>query len=165
MAAIQVTGEAQFDSAALRRAFGSFPTGVTTLDAAGRPRGMTANAFASVSLDPALLLLCIGHGAASFHACAQCRPFAVNLLRDDQQDVSSLFASKSAMKFASVSYAARHTGAPVLDDCLTWFDCAVHQRVGAGDHTVLFGRVQQFATGHAAPLGFSRGRHAEVRPR
>src|SRR4051812_4710124 len=83
MAAIQVT-ETQFDSVALRRAFGSFPTGVTvvtTLDAEGRPRGMTANSFASVSLEPALLLVCIGHGAASFSAFAQCRAFAVNVLR------------------------------------------------------------------------------------
>ena len=87
------------------------------------------------------------------------------MLRDDQQDVSSHFASKSAMKFAGIGYAARRTGAPVLDDCLTWFDCTVHQRVSAGDHTVLFGRVQQLRTGHAAPLGFSRGRYAEVRPR
>jgi len=173
MAAIQVTGPAQFDQAqldcvALRRAFGSFPTGVTvvtTLDAGGRPRGMTANSFASVSLDPALLLVCIGHGAASFRAFAQCRCFAVNVLRDDQQDVSSLFASKSAAKFAGLGYATRHTGAPVLDDCLTWFDCAVHQRVDAGDHTVLFGRVQRFGMSHAAPLAFSRGRYAEVRPR
>ena len=165
--AMQAT-EAQFDSAALRHAFGSFPTGVTvvtTRDADGRPRGMTANAFASVSLEPALLLVCIGHGAASFAAFAQCRSFAVNVLRDDQQDVSALFASKSALKFAGIGHAARATGAPVLDDCLAWFDCTLHQRVGAGDHTVLFGRVQQFAAGHAAPLGFSRGRYAEVRPR
>jgi flavin reductase (DIM6/NTAB) family NADH-FMN oxidoreductase RutF len=168
MAAIHVMDQAQFDPVTLRCAFGSFPTGVTvvtTIDAHGRPRGMTANSFASVSLDPALLLVCIGHGAASFHAFAQCRSFAVNVLRDDQQDVSSLFASKSAVKFASIDYAARHTGAPVLSDCLTWFDCVVHQRVNAGDHTVLFGRVQQFGTSRAAPLGFSRGRYAEVRPR
>ena len=130
MAAIQVTGEAQFDSAALRRAFGSFPTGVTvvtTLDADGRPRGMTANSFASVSLDPALLLVCIGHGAASFSAFAQCRSFAVNVLRDDQQDVSSLFASKSAMKFAA-SPTRRATPARPCSRLPHWFDCTVHQR-------------------------------------
>jgi flavin-dependent trigonelline monooxygenase, reductase component len=163
-----IVTEAQFDSAALRRAFGSFPTGVTvvtTRDADGRPRGMTANSFASVSLEPALLLVCIGHGVASFPAFAQCRSFAVNVLRDDQQDVSALFASKSAMKFTDIGYATRQTGVPVLDDCLAWFDCTLHQRVDAGDHTVLFGEVRQFASGHAAPLGFSRGRYAEVRPR
>jgi|SRR5947207_10208273 len=172
MAAIQVTDQAQPDTQpdpmALRRAFGSFPTGVTvltTIDTDGRPRGMTANAFASVSLQPALLLGCVGHGAASFPAFAQCRAFAVNVLRDDQQDVSGLFASKSTLKFANVSYTMRRTGSPVLTDCLTWFDCTVHQRVHAGDHTVLFGRIKQFDTSHAAPLGFSRGRYAEVRPR
>jgi flavin reductase (DIM6/NTAB) family NADH-FMN oxidoreductase RutF len=168
MAAIHVTDQAQFDPIALRRAFGSFPTGVTvvtTLDADGRPRGMTANSFASVSLEPALLLVCIGHGTASFPAFAQCRSFAVNVLRDDQEHVSLLFASRSALKFANVSYTARHTGSPVLTDCLSWFDCTVHQRVHAGDHAVLFGRVQQFDTSHAAPLGFSRGRYAKVRPR
>jgi flavin reductase (DIM6/NTAB) family NADH-FMN oxidoreductase RutF len=168
MTAIHVTDQAQPDPIALRRAFGSFPTGVTvvtTLDAEGRPRGMTANSFTSVSLDPALLLVCIGHGAASFPAFAQCRAFAVNVLRADQEEVSSHFASRSALKFENVGYVPRHTGAPVLTDCLTWFDCTVHQRVNAGDHTVLFGQVQQFDTSHAPPLGFSRGRYAEVRPR
>jgi flavin reductase (DIM6/NTAB) family NADH-FMN oxidoreductase RutF len=91
--------ETQFDSAALRRISGSFPTGVvTTLD--GRPRGMTANAFASVSLDPTRLP-CIGQGAARFPVFAQCRSFAVNVLREGQPHVSSLFASKPTMKFAA----------------------------------------------------------------
>jgi flavin-dependent trigonelline monooxygenase, reductase component len=168
MTSIRATGQAQHNPIALRRAFGSFPTGVTvvtTLDSDGRPRGMTASSFTSVSLDPALLLVCIGHGAASFPAFAQCRSFAVNVLREDQENVSALFASQSALKFASVNYAVRHTGSPVLTDCLTWFDCTIHQRLDAGDHTVLFGRIDQFDTSHAAPLGFSRGRYAEVRPR
>jgi flavin reductase (DIM6/NTAB) family NADH-FMN oxidoreductase RutF len=168
MAAVLVTGQIQLDPAALRHAFGSFPTGVTvvtTLDADGRPRGMTANSFTSVSLDPALLLVCIGHGASSFPAFAECHSFAVNVLREDQEQVSMLFASKSALKFADVSYAARQTGCPVLTDCLTWFDCTVHQRIHAGDHTVLFGRVEQFDTSHAAPLGFSRGRYVKLKPR
>ena len=168
MAAIRVADEAQFDPVMLRSAFGSFPTGVTvvtTRDADGRPRGMTANSFASVSLDPALLLVCIGHHAASFRAFTQCTTFAVNVLRDDQEHVSSLFASKSALKFDGIGHRARHTGAPVLDECLAWFDCTVHQRVAAGDHTVLFGRVRQFDATGAAPLGFARGRYVEVRPR
>jgi flavin-dependent trigonelline monooxygenase, reductase component len=168
MAAIQLTGPSQLDRQALRGAFGSFPTGVTivtTRDSDGRPRGMTANSFTSVSLDPALLLVCIGHGAASFPAFAQCRAFAVNVLRADQEDVSALFASRSALKFEGIDTVTRHTGAPVLTDCMTWFDCTVHERVHAGDHTVLFGRIEQFDTSHAAPLGFSRGRYAEIRPR
>jgi len=167
MAAIP-TGQVPLDPTALRCAFGSFPTGVTvvtTLDADGHPRGMTANSFTSVSLNPALLLVCIGHRAASFPAFAECRSFAVNVLREDQEEVSARFASKSALKFADVNTVVRQTGCPVLTDCLTWFDCTLHQRVDAGDHTVLFGRVEQFDTSHAAPLGFSRGRYVKVRPR
>ncbi|MBU9215925.1 flavin reductase [Burkholderia gladioli] len=154
------------DPKALRRAFGTFVTGVTvltTLDAEGRPRGMTANSFASVSLDPPLLLVCVGAGASSYPAFAAADKFAVNLLSDSQVDVSNLFASKAADKFAAINHDVVHTGAPVLTDCLTWFDCSMHDRVEAGDHLILIGRVQAFGTSPAAPLGFCRGRYAQVK--
>ncbi|WP_118184492.1 flavin reductase [Paraburkholderia phosphatilytica] len=154
------------DPIALRGAFGTFVTGVTvitTRDAEGRPRGMTANSFTSVSLDPPLLLVCVGKSAASSPAFQASGHFAVNLLRAEQTHVSNLFASKSGDKFASVSHDTVHTGAPVLADCLTWFDCTVHDRVDAGDHMVLIGRVQAFGTSPSAPLGFCRGRYAEVK--
>ncbi|WP_322010766.1 flavin reductase family protein [Paraburkholderia sp. J12] len=154
------------DPIALRRAFGTFVTGVTivtTRDDEGRPRGMTANSFASVSLDPPLLLVCIGRSASSFPVFSTTDHFAINLLRDVQTDVSNLFASKSPDKFASISHDPVHTGAPVLTDCLTWFDCTVHDRVEAGDHMILIGRVQAFGTSPSAPLGFCRGRYAQVK--
>src|SRR4051794_17579652 len=90
------------DALELRRAFGTFVTGVTvitTWDETGAPRGMTANSFTSVSLDPPLLLVCIGKGAASYPAFAAAPAFAVNLLHEGQTEVSSLFASKSTDKF------------------------------------------------------------------
>jgi flavin reductase (DIM6/NTAB) family NADH-FMN oxidoreductase RutF len=154
----------EIDPLALRRAFGTFLTGVTvvtTRDAEGRPRGMTANSFTSVSLDPPLLLVCVGKSAASFAAFQGSDHFAVNLLSASQTDVSGLFASKSADKFAAVDHGPCHTGAPVLSDCLSWFDCTVHDRVDAGDHTILIGRVQAFGThaSAAAPLGFCRGKY------
>jgi flavin-dependent trigonelline monooxygenase, reductase component len=154
------------DPVALRRAFGTFVTGVTvitTRDAQGRPRGMTANSFTSVSLDPPLLLVCIGKGASSYPVFQESGHFAVNLLHDGQIDVSNLFASKSIDKFASVVHDAVHTGAPVLTDCLTWFDCTVHNCVDAGDHAILVGRIQAFGTSPADPLGFCRGRYAQVK--
>lgn len=159
-------GRSVIDPIALRRAFGTFVTGVTivtTRDEEGRPRGMTANSFASVSLDPPLLLVCIGRSASSFPVFSTTDHFAVNLLRDMQTDVSNLFASKSPDKFASISHDRVHTGAPVLTDCLTWFDCTVHDRVEAGDHMILIGRVQAFGTSPSAPLGFCRGRYAQVK--
>ncbi len=89
------SGRTNIDPLALRRAFGTFVTGVTvitTIDADGRPRGMTANSFASVSLDPPLLLVCVGKSASSYPAFVGTDRFAVNLLRDTQTDVSNLFA-------------------------------------------------------------------------
>jgi len=154
------------DPVALRRAFGTFLTGVTvitTRDTDGAPRGMTANSFTSVSLDPPLLLVCVGKSAHSYDAFNSSDSFAVNLLHDAQTDVSNLFASKAANKFDTVNHDRIHTGAPVLTDCLTWFDCSVHSRVDAGDHLVLIGEVQAFGTSPSAPLGFCRGRYANVK--
>jgi flavin reductase (DIM6/NTAB) family NADH-FMN oxidoreductase RutF len=166
MSAPQQNGHSPIDAAELRRAFGTFVTGVTvvtTWDGEGAPRGMTANSFTSVSLDPPLLLVCIGRHAASFPAFSASTAFAVNLLHEAQTDVSSLFASKSPDKFGAISHDTVHTGAPVLTDCMTWFDCSVHDRVEAGDHMVLIGRVQAFGTSASAPLGFCRGRYAAVK--
>ena len=154
------------DPVALRRAFGTFVTGVTvitTRDEDGSPRGMTANSFTSVSLEPPLLLVCVGKGALSFNAFTRTRAFAVNLLHEGQVDVSTVFASKSPDKFQSVNHDRVHTGAPILTDSLTWFDCTVHDRVDACDHVILIGQVQAFGTSPSAPLGFCRGRYASVK--
>jgi flavin reductase (DIM6/NTAB) family NADH-FMN oxidoreductase RutF len=165
MLAVNEKEQSMIDPVELRRAFGTFVTGVTvvtTRDEDGLPRGMTANSFTSVSLDPPLLLVCIGKTASSFPAFHSTDSFAVNVLHDRQKDVASVFASKSASKFEAVSHDAIHTGAPVLSDSLTWFDCTVHDRVDAGDHVILIGRVHAFGTSPAAPLGFCRGRFASV---
>lgn len=154
------------DPIALRRAFGTFLTGVTvitTRDGDGNPRGMTANSFTSVSLDPPLLLVCIAKSASSCAAFTISGHFAVNILHEGQTEVASVFASKSQDKFQHVTHDRVHTGAPILTDSLTWFDCTVHNQVDAGDHVVLIGQVQAFGTSPSAPLGFCRGRFASVK--
>lgn len=153
------------DTVELRRAFGTFVTGitvVTTRDSSGAPRGLTANSFTSVSLDPPLLLVCIAKSAGSFQAFQTSDCFAVNILHEQQRDLALLFASKSATKFSHVTCETMHTGAPVLADSLTWFDCSTQSRVDAGDHVILIGRVRAFGTSPAAPLGFCRGRFVSV---
>src|SRR6478609_3903628 len=98
MAETAARPDTAIDPIALRRAFGTFVTGVTvitTLDEDGTPRGMTANSFTSVSLDPPLLLVCVGKSASSFPAFTAAAAFAVNLLHEGQVDVSAAFASKS----------------------------------------------------------------------
>ncbi|CAN7749773.1 MULTISPECIES: flavin reductase [unclassified Ensifer] len=158
--------DAPIDPIALRRAFGTFVTGVTvitTRDEDGTPRGMTANSFTSVSLDPPLLLVCVAKSASSYHAFTRAGCFAVNVLHEGQVDVSGIFASKSQDKFQSVTHDHIHTGAPVLTDSLTWFDCTTSNTVDAGDHAILIGEVRAFGTSPTAPLGFCRGRYASVK--
>ncbi len=148
------------DAKDLRKAFGSFATGVTVVttesDASG-PVGFTANSFTSVSLDPPLLLVCLAHGMRCFPLFEQTQRFAVNILADDQQEISSTFASRGADKFAAVQWRASHTGSPLLEGVAAWFDCEVHQRILAGDHTILIGRIVDYAYENRAPLGFCGG--------
>ena len=99
-------------------------------------------AFALISL----LLICVGKGATSFPAFAACPSFAVNVLHDKQIPLSAAFASKAKDRFENVAHDTVHTGAPILRDCLTWFDRSVHQRLEVGDHVVLIGRIQAFGT-------------------
>jgi flavin-dependent trigonelline monooxygenase, reductase component len=159
-------GPLPIDPLALRAAFGTFLTGVTvitTRDPDGTPRGMTANSFTSVSLDPPLLLICVGKSATSFPAFRACPSFAVNILDENQISLSATFASKATDKFENVPHDTVHTGSPILRECLTWFDCSVHQSIEAGDHVILIGRIQAFGTSPSAPLGFCRGRYAQVK--
>ena len=158
--------DAPIDPIALRRAFGTFVTGVTvitTLEADGTPRGMTANSFTSVSLDPPLLLVCVAKAASSYAVFRAAECFGVNILDEGQVTVSATFASKAQDKFQSVNNDRVHTGAPVLTDSLTRFDCSLHSTVDAGDHAILIGRVRAFGTSPTAPLGFCRGRYASVK--
>ncbi|QCI67634.1 flavin reductase family protein [Phreatobacter stygius] len=151
---------AHFSQDDLRRAFGTFLTGVTvvtTRDDTGAPRGMTANSFTSVSLDPPLVLVCIGKRSSNIGSFQEAGSFAVNILGREQTGVATLFASRGADRFAGVDCRQAATGAPILDDCLSWFDCLLHQRVDAGDHLILIGEVQDFGVNFSEPLGFCRG--------
>lgn len=149
-----------FDARSLRNAFGSFMTGVTvvtTIDADGAPRGFTANSFTSVSLDPPLLLICIAKTAASCAVFSKTPGFAVNILAEDQKDVSGIFASKRPDKFAEVTWHGSAQGQPVITGALAWFDCARREVIDAGDHVILLGAVRDFAAREANPLGYARG--------
>ncbi|WP_341316488.1 flavin reductase [Paraburkholderia sp. IMGN_8] len=157
-------GESVFDVAEFRRALGAFVTGVTvvtTIQPDGSPRGFTANSFTSVSLDPALILVCIAKTASSHPVFSQTQRFAVSVLAEDQRPVSGVFASKSADKFAQVAWHARQTGSPLIDGAAASFDCETHQVVDAGDHIILIGRVADFTNTSATPLGYCRGAYVD----
>lgn len=149
-----------FDPRQLRNAFGAFMTGVTvvtTYDDAGRPLGFTANSFASVSLDPPLLLVCIAKTSRNYQAFAAARAFAVNILGETQKDVSNTFARPVEDRFAAVEWLPGPHGSPVFPEAAAWFDCSQHQLIEAGDHTILIGRVEGFADSTRNGLGYARG--------
>jgi flavin reductase (DIM6/NTAB) family NADH-FMN oxidoreductase RutF len=148
------------DPRQLRRAFGTFATGVTitaTRDGAGQPVGFTANSFASVSLEPPLLMVCLAQTASSCPVFREAGRFAVNVLAETQRDLSTTFATRGADKFADVTWREEQTGAPVLDGVIAWFDCETHDLIPAGDHVILLGRVVAFDYAQGTPLGYCRG--------
>lgn len=148
------------DPRELRKALGTFMTGVTvitTVDADGHPRGFTANSFTSVSLEPPLVLACIDHKALSYPVYAETEHFAVNVLADEQREVSGTFAGKASDKFSHVNWHHGVTGSPLIDGSLAWVDCRVYKRVEAGDHLILIGEVKDFHYTPANPLGYFRG--------
>lgn len=148
------------DLRALRDCFGAFLTGVTvvtTIAPDGTPRGFSANSFTSVSLDPPLLLFCIAKSAASFATFAESGGFAVNILSESQQETARVFATKRPDKFTTVAWRKGPAGHPLIDGSIAWFDCTRTSMVDAGDHTVIFGKIEGYSSYAANPLGYARG--------
>ncbi len=153
------------DHRALRGAFGSYMTGVTvvtTLTGEGVPVGFTANSFTSVSLDPPLLLVCPGKSLSSFGTFARCTHFAVNVLEAHQKDVANIFASDQRDRFAKVSHETNAQGVPLIKGALVQFSCVTEQRIEAGDHLILIGRVETFAHTDGDGLGYASGRFFDL---
>ncbi|GAA6179975.1 flavin reductase [Shimia sp. NS0008-38b] len=157
---IRFDPETLTDPRALRTAFGAFMTGVTVVtaqDTRGMPVGFTANSFASVSLDPPLVLVCLANTSSNFDVFANTEKFAINVLSETQIDVSNTFARPVEDRFASVGWQDGPHGSPILDDVSAWFDCAMHQTIDAGDHLILIGEVKGFDHNVAPGLGYARG--------
>ena len=155
------------DQRALRDAFGRFTTGVTVLttrEACGAPRGFTANSFSSVSLDPPLVLICIGTNVYSAPAFRAAPHFAINILSADQQDISRLFASHAADKFERTDWYEGTHGVPLLPGSLATLICAQHKLVEAGDHVILIGEVLETQSREGQPLGYHRGKYVSICP-
>ncbi len=132
------------DPRTLRDALGCFGTGVTvvtTLDANGRPVGLTANSFTSVSLDPPLLLVCVARTAGTLPAFEAHAHFGVNVLHIGQQLTSGRFAGRGEDRFAATPWEVWDTSIPIIKNALASFECARHAIHEGGDHVILVGRV------------------------
>ena len=151
------------DDAELRRVLGHFATGVTvvTTMTGGRPHGLTVNAFASLSLEPAQVLVCLKRGNRSYAAFGTATHFAVNVLGDDQVGLSRLFASDREHKFEGLAYrAGALSGSPLLDGAHARLECEVAARLDvAGTHAIVVGSLLGYELGEGLPLVFHRGRY------
>ncbi|HEV8306277.1 MAG TPA: flavin reductase family protein [Methylomirabilota bacterium] len=146
--------------AEFRSALREFPAGVTvvtTRDREGRPCGLTASAFTSVSLEPPLVLVCIDHGATAYRAFQEYGWFAVNMLGKSQEHLSRHFASTMADKFSGIAHHEGQARLPILEDVVAALECRVLHRYEGGDHTIFVGKVEGVRVGDGSPLVYFRG--------
>jgi 3-hydroxy-9,10-secoandrosta-1,3,5(10)-triene-9,17-dione monooxygenase reductase component len=149
------------DAARFRETMGRFTTGVCVVTALSPhgPAGLTTNAVSSLSLEPALVLVCFDNTSRTLPIVREAGRFAVNVLRAGQEELAATFASKDLMpdeKFAAVTHSADH-GVPLLDGALAWLACDLQALHPGGDHTIGVGAVTQMAYEDGDPLVFYRG--------
>lgn len=149
------------DQLEFRRVMGHFATGVTvvtTHDGAGKLAGLTANAVASVSLDPPMVLVCVDKKSDSYASFGASQVFAVNILSNAQETLSRRFAKSGGDKFTGIGYRLGTTGAPLLEDTIAHLECRVRHAFDAGDHTIYVGEAIGVAvSSEEDPLLYFRG--------
>jgi flavin reductase (DIM6/NTAB) family NADH-FMN oxidoreductase RutF len=163
--------------AEFRKAMGCFATGVTiiTLDIGGEVHseghgevhGMTANAFASVSLDPPLVLVCVDHQASTHAHLHAKKRFGINVLSEGQRKISEYYANPErtharAEAEAGARFDRTRHGTPVLRGSLAYLECRLHSEQEAGDHTIFIAEVEDVAVREGDPLLFFRGKYRMV---
>lgn len=148
-----------------RSALSRFASGVTIVtgrDASGELFGLTVSSFCSVSLDPPLVLICIQKGTACHRGLSESNAFAVNILSEEQDSISNIFASGSSEKFSSLDFAEGIEGVPLLSRAVANLECRKHSEIDGGDHTVFLGEVDKTTVGDDAPLIYWRGSYRRL---
>lgn len=138
-----------------RHACGRFAAGVTVVsvvDENGAAHGLTVSSFTSVSLDPPLVLVCLGHAVTMIDLFRRATHFGINILREEDRGLSQRFASKGHDRFDGVAWRPGETGVPLIDCALAALECETHQRFPVGDHDILVGRVVRTRVEDGAPL-------------
>ena len=132
-----------FDSKMQRKILGHFATGVTVVTTGGDAgvHGMTANAVASLSLDPPLVLIAVDKHAITINHLRVNKCFAINILRIDQEDLSRQFAVPGPKDFSDLKTTRAATASPILIDCLAFLDCKVVEILPGGDHEIFVGEI------------------------
>lgn len=147
------------DPLQFRHVMGHFPTGVTVITTThdDELHGMTANAVTSVSLDPVLILVCLGREARTALAIQKAGRFAVNILREDQEHMSRRFAAPGQDHFDGLDVEEGPDGLPLLPNCLAYLTCRTTELVAAGDHDIILAEVEHAQANGGNPLVFFLG--------
>lgn len=149
-----------------RDALGRFATGVSVITAVaseGQAVGVTVSSFASLSLEPPLILFCLGLNTENLEAYASHGSVCVNVLAEEQLPVSEAFATPGADKFGAVGYRTGDNGCRVIDGCLVSLECSIISEYVGGDHLIITGRVERIHRGgHGQPLLRFRGHYAKM---
>jgi flavin reductase (DIM6/NTAB) family NADH-FMN oxidoreductase RutF len=158
------------DTKLLRRAFGNFATGVTVVTTGGdNPHGMTANAFASVSLDPPLVLICVDRDALMHSSLVAAGAFGVSVLAAHQEGVARHFADRrrplGLAQFDAVDWMpGPSTGAPMIDGAIAHLECELWRTYDGGDHSIFIGRLVSLGRQADDALLFFHGRFRHLDP-
>jgi flavin reductase (DIM6/NTAB) family NADH-FMN oxidoreductase RutF len=145
-----------------RRACGRFATGVSiasVLDAKGSPHGLTVSSFTSVSLEPPLVLICLGHAVSVIEHFRAARYLGINILAEGQRHLSERFARKGRDRFGDLEWHPGETGVPLLPGVLAAIECSIHQRVPSGDHDIFVGEMLSARVAEGDPLIHFAGRY------
>lgn len=154
------------DEIRFREVMGRFTTGVTIVTSRGpdgSPCGMTANSFASVSLDPLLVLVCVDRMSATHGCIVEGGAFAVSVLPSDAEALARRFSEgERGDRFEGLALREEVSGSPVLDDALAWMDCRVRDVHPTGDHSIVIGEVLACDAREGSPLLFYRGTYHRI---
>ncbi|PBC65987.1 hypothetical protein BKI49_01750 [Streptomyces sp. Tue6028] len=157
------TASTGVDRTLLRDSLSRWPSGVavvTTVDESRAPRGFTATAFSSLSMDPPMVLVCLDRGADCRPAFETAGVMAVHLLREDQAHLAQRFATKDIDKYEGLPVSAGLGGVPLLGGVVARIECVLDRRIDAGDHVILVGLVHRCESFTGAPLVyFARSFH------
>ena len=154
------------DPSTMRQVLGHFPSGVTIVTGmtSEGPAGFTCQSFSSLSLDPPLVLVLPGRSSTSWPRIEETGRFCVNVLSQEQTELSTLFARSGGDKFTGVEWRESALGSPILGGATAWIDCrldAVHE---GGDHLIVVGAVHDLGAPGDPPLLFHRGGYARTSP-
>ena len=150
-----------------RRAWGNFATGaslITTVEADGSIHGMTANGIASVSLDPMLSMVCVGHNANTHPIIKKTGRYGINILSEDQEIIGDYYARSAEKRDGSINpeFFFTSSGIPFLEGALSSLDCKVVSTHEEGDHTIFIGKVEEMKVKNGRPLLFHKGKWSKL---